>query len=264
MDTPLIQINNVSFAYETEPVVSNINLTFQPGEFAGVIGPNGSGKSTLLKLMGGLLPSKSGEILIKGTDVLGYKRKALARSLAWVPQEHTMPFSFKVAEIVLMGRHAYLSPFTFETEEDRQIAQRSMEMTETIRYINRSFNEISGGEKQRVMIASAIAQEPEIMLLDEPTSALDIKYQLGILNILKKLNQDNGMTLITAMHDLHLASKFCARLILLKEGKIVIEGPPNEVLRKEILEEVYGVKVKLFHDPDDGSVLISPETSCAF
>ena len=136
-----------------------------------------------------------------------------------------------------------------------------MRQTQVLEFANRSFNEISGGEKQRVMIASAISQKPEMMLLDEPTSALDIKYQIEILNILKQLNEEENKSLILAMHDLHLASKFCKRLVLLKAGRVFCEGPPAEVLKKEILEEVYEVRVKIFQDDEDGSLLVVPERS---
>ena len=172
-----------------------------------------------------------------------------------------MVFPFKVSEIVLMGRHPYLSAFTFEGDEDIEIARSAMEQTQTLQFAQRRFNEISGGEKQRVVIAGAIAQEPELMILDEPTSALDIKYQIQILNILRELNQKKNMTVILAMHDLHLASKFCNRLILLEEGKVFQDGKPEEVLQKEHLEKVYGIKVHLIRD-HDGDIIISPETLC--
>ena len=160
-----------------------------------------------------------------------------------------------------MGRHPYLSPLSFEGEDDYRIAEEAMKQTQVHEFANRSFNEISGGEKQRVMIASAITQKPEIMLLDEPTSALDIKYQVEILSILKRLNEQENKSLILAMHDLHLASKFCKRLILLKKGHVFCEGSPSEVLKKEILEEVYEVRVKIFQDDEDGSLLVVPEAS---
>ena len=160
-----------------------------------------------------------------------------------------------------MGRHPYVSPMKFESDNDYQSVARAMQLNQVEQFAERNLNEISGGEKQRVLLASAIAQDPRVMLLDEPTSALDIKYQVEILNILKQLNKDKGTTLVLAMHDLHLASKFCHRLALLKEGKLVCEGTPREVLQKDILESVYGIKVKLFIDDQDGSVLGSPETS---
>ena len=257
----MIATKNLTFAYAEEPVLNDISLNFRAGEFAGVIGPNGSGKSTLLKLIGGILPPPSETVFFKNRELSHYKKKELAVSIAWIPQEKQMAFAFKVIDIVMMGRHPYLSPLAFEGENDYQIAEEAMRQTQVLEFANRSFNEISGGEKQRVMIASAISQKPEVMLLDEPTSALDIKYQIEILNILKQLNGEENKSLILAMHDLHLASKFCKRLILLKKGRIFYEGPPAEVLQKEILEEVYEVKVKIFQDDEDGSLLVVPEAS---
>lgn len=257
----LIETKGLTFAYAEEPVLRDISLNFQAGEFTGVIGPNGSGKSTLLKLIGGILPSSPQTVFFKDRELSHYKKKDLAASIAWIPQERQMAFSFKVIDIVLMGRHPYLSPLSFEGEDDYRIAEDAMKQTQVMEFANRSFNEISGGEKQRVMIASAISQKPEVMLLDEPTSALDIKYQIEILTILKQLNELESKSLILAMHDLHLASKFCKRLVLLKEGRVFCEGPPSEVLKKEILEEVYEVKVKIFQDDEDGSLIVVPEAS---
>lgn len=257
----MIETKSLTFAYAEKPVLKNIFLTFQAGEFTGVIGPNGSGKSTLLKLIGGILPSPSEAVFFKNRELIHYKKRELAVAIAWIPQEKQTAFSFKVIDIVLMGRHPYLSPLSFEGKDDYQIAEDAMRQTQVLEFSHRSFNEISGGEKQRVMIASAITQKPEVMLLDEPTSALDIKYQLEILSILKRLNERENKSLILAMHDLHLASKFCKRLVLLKEGRVFCEGSPAEVLKKEILEEVYEVKVKIFQDDEDGSLLVVPEAS---
>ena len=257
----LIATKGLTFAYAEDPVLRDISLNFETGEFAGVIGPNGSGKSTLLKLIGGILPSSSETVFFKNRELSHYKKKELAISIAWIPQEKQMAFPFKVIDIVLMGRHPYLSPLSFEGENDYQIAEEAMKQTQVLEFAHRSFNEISGGEKQRVMIASAISQKPEVMLLDEPTSALDIKYQIEILSILQHLNEVENKSLILAMHDLHLASKFCKRLVLLKQGQVFCEGTPAEVLKKEILEEVYEVKVKIFQDDEDGSLLVVPERS---
>ena len=262
MNNPILQLKDVSFAYGSEPVLKYLSLDVQPGEFIGILGPNGSGKSTLLKLMGGILRNDSGHVLFRDIEIHQYKRKILAQSIAWVPQEHPMVFPFQVSEIVLMGRHPYLSPLTFEGRKDFEIAGQAMEITETTHLSTRPFNEVSGGEKQRVMMACAIAQEPEVMLLDEPTTALDIKYQLEILNILQRLNRDDGMTLILAMHDLQMASKYCRRLILINKGQIVKDGTPDQVLQKEILESVYDVRIKLVRDEEDGSFMISPEARC--
>ena len=259
--TALIETQNLTFAYAEEPVLRDISINFQAGEFIGVIGPNGSGKSTLPKLIGGILPAPAGTVFLKDRELSRYKKKELAVAIAWIPQDKQMAFPFKVIDIVLMGRHPYLSPLSFEGEDDYRIAQEAMNQTQVLEFAERSFNEISGGEKQRVMIASAITQKPEVMLRDEPTSALDIKYQMEILNILKRLNEDENKSLMLAMHDLHLASKFCKRLVLLKQGRVFCEGSPAEVLKKEILEEVYEVKVKIFNDDEDGSLLVVPVAS---
>ena len=167
-----------------------------------------------------------------------------------------MVFPFKVSEIVLMGRHPYLSPLSFESSEDFEISHRAMETTMTSQFADKYFNEISGGEKQRVMIASALAQNPDMMLLDEPTAALDLKYQVQILKILKDLNTSHKMTLILAMHDLNLASRFCNRLVLLDKGQIARDGSPEQVLEKEILEKVYDVEIDL--DSSGGSIRVHP------
>jgi len=252
----LMKLENISFAYETSPVVENLSVSIQEQDFIGLIGPNGSGKSTLLKVMGGILESDSGSIQFKESPISKINKKLFAQSVSWIPQDHPMVFPFKVSEIVLMGRHPYLSPLSFESSEDFEISRRAMETTMTSQFADRYFNEISGGEKQRVMIASALAQNPEMMLLDEPTAALDLKYQVQILKILKDLNTTHKMTLVLAMHDLNLASKFCNRLILLDEGKIVRDGSPEQVLKKDILEQVYGVEIDL--DSKDGNIRVHP------
>ena len=256
MTPELMAAENISFTYETSLVFKDLSVSVQKQDFIGLIGPNGSGKSTLLKIMGGVLKADSGSILFKNSSVSKINKKLFAQSVSWVPQEHLMVFPFKVSEIIMMGRHPYLSAFSFESKEDYDITRRAMETTMTSQFADRYFNEISGGEKQRVMIASALAQNPEMMLLDEPTSALDLKYQIQILNILKNLNANHDMTLVIAMHDLNLASQFCNRLILLNEGKIVRDGAPEKVLEKNILEQVYGIDIDL--SIRDGHIMVHP------
>ena len=256
MTPELMAAENISFTYETSLVFKDLSVSVQKQDFIGLIGPNGSGKSTLLKIMGGVLKADSGSILFKNSSVSKINKKLFAQSVSWVPQEHPMVFPFKVSEIIMMGRHPYLSAFSFESKEDYDITRRAMETTMTSQFADRYFNEISGGEKQRVMIASALAQNPEMMLLDEPTSALDLKYQIQILNILKNLNANHDMTLVIAMHDLNLASQFCNRLILLNEGEIVRDGTPEQVLEKNILEQVYGIGIDL--SIRDGQIMVHP------
>ena len=259
MTQALMRLEDISFAYETTPVLRDLSISIREQDFIGLIGPNGSGKSTLLKIMGAILKPDSGSIQFKESSLPKFNKKLFAQSVSWIPQDHPMVFPFKVSEIVLMGRHPYLSPLSFESEEDFEISRSVMEITMTSQFADRYFNEISGGEKQRVMIASALAQNPEMMLLDEPTAALDLKYQIQILSILKNLNAGNKMTLIMAMHDLNLASSFCNRLILLNEGKIVRDGTPEQVLEKNILEQVYGIEVDL--GSHDGNIRVHPVIS---
>ena len=256
MTLELMAAENISFTYETSLVLKDLSVSVQKQDFIGLIGPNGSGKSTLLKIMGGVLKADSGSIQFKNSSVSKINKKLFAQSVSWIPQDHPMVFPFKVSEIVMMGRHPYLSALSFESDEDFDITQRAMETTMTSQFSDRYFNEISGGEKQRVMIASALAQNPEMMLLDEPTSALDLKYQIQILNILKNLNANHDMTLVIAMHDLNLASRFCNRLVLLSEGEIVRDGTPEQVLEKDILEQVYGIDIDL--STRDGHIMVHP------
>jgi iron complex transport system ATP-binding protein len=256
MTSAKMELENISFTYDSSPVLKELSLCIQESDFIGLIGPNGSGKSTLLKIMSDILKPDTGSIKFKGSETGRISKKVFAQSVCWISQGHPMVFPFKVSEVVLMGRHPYLSPLSFESHEDFKISQRAMKTTMTSQFSDRFFNEISEGEKQRVMIASALAQNPELMLLDEPTSALDLKYQIEIMNILKNLNANHKMTLVVAIHDLNLASRFCNRIILINEGKIVSDGTPLQVLKKDILEEVYGIELDL--DLKNGHTLIHP------
>ena len=256
MTSAKMELDNISFAYDSLPILKELSLVIQESDFIGLIGPNGSGKSTLLKIIGDIHKPDLGCIKFKGSDIRSISKKVFAQSVSWNSQDHPMVFPFKVSEVVLMGRHPHLSALSFESHEDFNISQRAMETTMTSEFSERYFNEISEGEKQRVMIASALAQNPELMLLDEPTSALDLKYQIEIMNILKNLNTNHKMTLIVAMHDLNLASRFCNRIILINEGKLVSDGTPLQVLKKDILEQVYGIDLDL--DFKNGHTLIHP------
>ena len=252
-----LEIKDLCVSREGKEILKGVNLKTGPGEVHAIMGPNGSGKSTLLKIMGGILKPDSGCLKFKGSETGRMSKKIFAQSVSWIAQSHPMVFPFKVSEVVLMGRHPHLSALSFESHEDFNISQRAMKTTMTSEFSERFFNEISEGEKQRVMIASALAQKPELMLLDEPTSALDLKYQIEIMNILKDLNTNHKMTLIVAMHDLNLASRFCNRIILINEGKVVSDGAPPQVLKKDILEQVYGIELDL--DFKNGHTLIHPK-----
>jgi|TARA_B110000438_G_scaffold252411_1_gene257413 iron complex transport system ATP-binding protein len=260
--SPILESRNISFHYTHEKEEAIIDASFQikQGDFVGAIGPNGSGKSTLLKLAAGILYPSKGEFFYRNQPISGYKKKDFAKLAAWVPQESGMVFPFRTQEVVLMGRYPYQSGFTFETEEDIKVASEVMELTGTKFLLGKKFTEISGGEKQRVLIASALAQKPETLILDEPISFLDIKYQIEILEILRMLNLKHSVTIIIALHDLNLASKYCSRLLLLKKGNIVSEGPPKAILEKSVIESVYETQIKTLIDEEDGSMIILPRT----
>ncbi len=256
----MIRTDNISFAFKPdEPVLSGLSFSVERGGFLGVIGPNGAGKTTLIRLLGRALGPDSGTVFLEGRPLAQYDRGELARKVAVVPQESTVAFPFTVMEIVLMGRAPYLGRFSFESAQDIEKAGRAMTLTDTLRFSRRRLGELSGGEKQRVIVARALAQEPKLLLLDEPTTFLDLKHQLEIYSLLKKLIREDGLTVIASSHDLNLAGMFCDRLLLLERGSRAIEGRPEEVLTREILSSVYDVPVDVSVHPRTGRPLVMPE-----
>lgn len=225
----MIELRNVYFSYENVPVFKGLSLRVEAGEFLGVVGPNGSGKSTLLKLISGSLRPQRGEVFLDGREISFLPRKEVARKVAVVPQEYRLEFDFTVEEVVEMGRYVRGGS-----------AGRVLEELNLIHLSDRFFLSLSGGEKQRVILAQALAQEPSVLLLDEPASHLDISYQLELFDLLSRLNRE-GLTIICVLHDLNLALSYCQRLILLSEGYIYAQGKAEEVLTPENIGHVYGV-----------------------
>lgn len=245
----IVQAENMSFSYNGDRVLRNITFAIETGDFVGVIGPNGTGKTTLLNLIDGILRPQEGTIRIHGIPVHQMKRDDLARIVAVVPQESPMIFPFKVQEVVLMGRAPHLGNWRFEGEKDFEIVNRAMQMTDTTALALRSMNRLSGGERQRVLIARALAQEPRLMLLDEPTASLDIRHQVEFFNLIKMLNTTQGLTVIAVTHDINLASLYCNRIILLKDGCIRVAGRPAEVITEEHIQAVYETPVMVDRHP---------------
>ena len=243
-----IRTTDLVFTYNDRIVLDGIQFSVQPGEMVALLGPNGSGKTTLLKIFAGILHGQ-GQINMNGRDVRSYGRRELSRLVAVVPQESQVVFPYTVAEIVLMARASRHNAFTFESARDLVVARKNLEVTDTSSLADRYLHELSGGEKQRVMIARALTQEPEILLLDEPAAFLDLKHQLQTLSLLRRLNREHGLTVIAAFHDLNLAAAFFPRLVILREGKIYRDGPPEQILTEETIEDVYGVRVKVRHEP---------------
>ncbi len=248
----IIKLEQIGFRYNEHWVLKNVSFEVNKGEFWGILGPNGSGKTTLLNVIDGILKPQEGEIWINGTTCKKLKRGNLAKTIAVVSQDSPMIFPFTVQEIVLMGRAPHLSKWRFEGETDFRIAHQSMEMTDTLSLMNRSMNALSGGERQRVLIARALAQEPQIMLLDEPTAFLDIKHQIDFFDLVKTLNKEQALTVIAVTHDINLASLYCDRIILLRSGCIHCMGSPDEVIDESNIKEVYETNVTVDRNPVTG------------
>ncbi len=248
----LLEMEEIGFRYDSDWVTRRVSLRIGRGEFLGIIGPNGSGKTTLLKLMNGLLRPQEGSVRINGAPLAGLRRKSLARMMAVVPQDALMVFPFTVREIVLMGRYPHFGLLHFEDEEDVRIAEKSMEMAGVLALADRNMHGLSGGERQRVLIARALAQEPEIILLDEPTAFQDIRHQAEFFNLIRNLNLSRELTVIAVTHDINLASSFCNRIMLLNRGEVEAIGPPSDVITRENIMGVYEADVLVDPHPVSG------------
>lgn len=244
-----LRVENIVFGYPgREKTLAGVTLAARSGEVLGLLGPNGSGKTTLLRLMSGSLLPQSGQVVLEGRPVSSLRPRALARTLALVPQSASPPEGFTALDVVLMGRHAHIPRFGREGEADLAAAEGAMRRTGVEALAERGAQSLSGGEWQRVLIARALAQEAEFLLLDEPVSNLDIRYQLEILRLLRALSRE-GHAIVLVMHDINLAARFCDRLAVLCGGALRAEGAPEDVLTPALLQEVYGVAGTVSHLP---------------
>ena len=253
----MIELRAVSFRYRKDWILHEITFQVTSAAFVGVIGPNGSGKTTLLKLIGRLLSPQRGEVRFRGTPLETMDPREIAKRIAVVPQETYFLFPFRVLEVVLTGRSPHLGHRLFESPKDLEIAQKAMAWTETLSLAERPIDELSGGEKKRVLIARALAQEPDLILLDEPTANLDIHHQVDFLRLILTLNREQGVTVVMASHDMNIASEFCDQLILLHRGNVFRTGVPNEVVTQDHLRQVYGCDVWVDEHPFSGSPRVS-------
>lgn len=238
--------------------LSNVNLRVHAKEILGIVGPNGSGKTSLLKLLAKLLTPHQGEITFFGRSLLAATQHEVAREVAFVPQDNQPTFSFSVAESVLMGRYPHRHSsrwdygFGWDSPEDCAIARQAMVTMDVAHLAQRSIMDLSGGERQRTVIARALTQTPKVLLLDEPTAFLDLHHQVEICSVLRSLKQDRGLTIVIVSHDLNLASQYCDRLVVLKDGAVFATGSPREVLREDVLQAVYGCTVLVDGHPQSG------------
>ncbi|MFA6357212.1 MAG: ABC transporter ATP-binding protein [Candidatus Omnitrophota bacterium] len=235
----LLKINNLYGGYYQEDVIKGLSLEVNQGDFLVIIGPNGSGKTTLLRLVTRVLAIKKGKVFYKDKNIVQMNLKEFCRKTAFVSQDIGTDFSFTVKELVLMGRIPHLKRLQFETKRDIEIVQEKLRATDLLDLADKCIDELSAGERQRVLVARALAQEPELLFLDEPTSHLDIGHQIQILDLLKKLNRVNNLTIVMILHDLNLASAYANRIALLDKGFVFKEGHPKEVLTYKNIEAVY-------------------------
>ncbi len=238
--------------------MSNVSLQVPPGSLVALLGPNGSGKTTLLRLLAGILTPDSGRVLLDEVDLRQVERARVARRIAMVPQETHLSFEYTVLEIALMGRYPHLGAFQIEGPGDVAIARAALEATGTLALENRPFSTLSGGEKQRVVIASALAQSAEIMLLDEPTASLDLGYQLEVASLLGRLHREGGLTVVVATHDLNFAAGLCEHLVLLRAGRVMAAGPTRDVLDRDTIRALYGVEADVSFHERAGHMMVVP------
>ena len=236
-------VNKLSFNYNGFSALKDVKLEVGLGELLSIVGPNGSGKSTLLKCINRILKPAQNTVLINGEDTSKIALRELCKVMGYVPQNSASTFPFTVFDIVLMGRRPYIQWSL--GDRDKEIVAETLDYLGIGKLAMRHFNELSGGEQQKVIIARALAQQPKLLLLDEPTSSLDIKHQLEILCILRELAQSRHCSVVVAMHDLNLASRFSDRMLMLKQGCIFAVGAPESVLTEENIESVYGVKARV-------------------
>lgn len=253
-----VEARALGFSYAGRPALRGLDLVARPGEVVGLIGPNGSGKSTLLRVLSGVLPDYDGSARVGGEEVRGIPRRRMARMIAVVPQENPPSLPFSVLEVTLMGRHPHLRGIAFESATDLDIARSALERAGASHLAGRNIRELSSGERQRVMFARALAQRPSALLLDEPTSFLDIRYQVELYDLVRLLAHQEGVTVLSALHDLNLAAEYCDRLYLLREGRMHASGPTDEVLTYANLTEAFETDVYVDINDLTGKLVVIP------
>ncbi len=253
-----IVVEDLGFAYGERTALTGIDLTVTPGEVVGLLGPNGSGKSTLIKLLSGALQGFLGRATVAGLDVATTAQRKLAQNVAVVPQEPRFAFPFNVMEIVLMGRHPHLAGLAFESEADIALARDALERCGAAEFAGRPIQELSAGERQRVVFARALTQQPRVLLLDEPASFLDIRYQVELYDLVRAQAHDAGVAVLTVLHDLNLAAEYCDRIVLLREGRVMASGPTDEVFSYANLTRVFETELYVDTNALTGKMLVVP------
>ncbi len=239
-----LDVKDLSFSYDTKKVFSDVSFSVVSGEVLSLLGPNGTGKTTLFKAVLGLYKAEQGEILLDGNSIKDWSRNKIAHYIGYVPQHHTPPFPFKVTDVVLMGRTAHLKAYASPAKEDYQIALESMEILNILHLQDKIYTEISGGERQLVLIARALAQKPQMLIMDEPTSNLDFGNQIKVLQHIRQLAK-SGLAIIMSTHYPDHALQYSSKVALMKDNSINRIGDPNIIITEENMEDIYGIGVKI-------------------
>ena len=248
----------LTLAYGKKTIAESLDVTIPDGHFTAIIGPNGCGKSTLLRTLSRLMTPTHGHVYLDGEEIQRYASKEVARRIGLLAQNATTPSDISVQELVARGRYPHQPLFTRWRQEDEDAVQRAMQATGIVELANQSVDTLSGGQRQRAWIAMVLAQDTAIMLLDEPTTWLDISHQIDLLELLSELNRERGFTLAAVLHDLNQACRYATHLIALREGKIVAEGAPQEIVTAELIEAVYGLRCMIIDDPVAHTPLVVP------
>ncbi len=258
MSKPVIQLDNVGFAIAGKCILAGVSATVAAGEFVSIIGPNGAGKTTLLKCLNRILPGASGRIAVAGAPLASYTQAQLARQIAYVPQAEGRQVDFTVFEFVMLGRYPHLSPFSSIRLDDERVVWEALQATDMAAFADRLLDTLSGGERQKAFIAAALAQQAPILVLDEPTSFLDPHHQDEILGLLRRLNRDAGVTIVSVTHDLNGAALVSDRLLGLRDGRVVLDGPPAAVMTRAGLAQVYEADFLFAQHPLSGQPMVVP------
>ncbi|TFD95266.1 ABC transporter ATP-binding protein [Cryobacterium lactosi] len=248
----------LSLGYDGARIVDDLTLAIEPGAITVIVGANASGKSTLLRGLARLLPPQAGTVTLDGRDIAGLPSRQVATIVGLLPQQPIAPEGIGVADLVGRGRYPYQGWFRHWSSTDDAIVAEAMAATQTLELASRRMEELSGGQRQRVWIAMALAQNPDILLLDEPTTFLDVTHQVEVLDLLHELNHDQGTTVVMVLHDLNLAARYADRLVVMRQGKIIAEGAPAEVLTEAVVLEAFGLTARIVPDPVCGSPLVVP------
>ena len=257
-DQSILSVRKLSYSYGRSRVLDDLSLDVRAGEFLSIVGPNGAGKSTLLKCLNRILTGTTGTIAIRGRDLSTFSQRALAREIAYVPQAEGRFAEFTVFEFVLLSRYPHLSPFTTVSEANERAVWRALESTHTQKFAHRVHATLSGGERQKVFVAAALAQEAPILILDEATSSLDPRHQADILHVLKETNRQTGTTVLSVTHDINLAAAVSDRILAMKNGRSMFCGTPVEFMESRTLGEIYNTEFQFVSHPRSGVPLALP------